>query len=659
MADARQAEVEARFAVNVASQRVSELDETADGWTAPASDEVALQLVEARTTAEDAQQSVGAAKTLREEAKDELLEVEAGTQGSAGRAAQLLRDHGIEAAPLLDVELTDAAREAWEPRLSLYEAAVVVAPGRMDDALVAAAEAPGTVLIAGEEGDLPAGVTSAPAGAAAFLSRLADAAPAASNPLRSEHRQLGVIVIGDFAESQTGHGARLERARREFAKAEGLLSEAEGAAHTATLEIERLDGDLSRARASEELVEARGAQTKAGEHAAQTQKMIDDLVEPLAEAKREYHTLAARLESYERALKAAEDTIAARKNQHRITTEALREAQRRLDALQVDFWRTSWGDTSEAAEAALVDEDRREKTLRNRAADLLQDALSDLDIQSDGSGAPTEELAQVARRRSRLQEDPERGRVPARLDEVAGPLQDFLDSHRDQDLIIEERVTRARRQRAAELELALEEVQQLESALETLQDGVEQRIRQALEAISEEYDRLNRESGWFGADLHIEARRPDGPTQRWRWSVTPRWRRSANGRPLPYDNQANTAQEKLATVQLVLAALLAAPNPHGRVLVLDELGDSLGVSHRREVLREIAATAQAKSVTVLGTCQDSVMADAADHCGELIYFDYPSHEDALNRPTRMFGFDQRRERVELTADALRSGRPVV
>jgi hypothetical protein len=265
----------------------------------------------------------------------------------------------------------------------------------------------------------------------------------------------------------------------------------------------------------------------------------------------------------------------------------------------------------------------------------------------------------VARRRSLMQEDPERGRVPATLQEVAGPLRDFLDTHHDADLVIEERVTRSREQRAAELELAVEETQRLDSALATLQDGVEQRIRQALETISTEYDRLNRESGWYGADLHIEARRPEGATDRWHWSVTPRWKRSANGRPLPYDNQANTAQEKLATVQLVLAALLAAPNPRGRVLVLDELGDSLGVSHRREVLKEIAQTAQTKGVTVLGTCQDSVMADAAHHCGELIYFEYPSHQEALNRPTRMFGFDNSRARVELTADALRSGRPVV
>jgi hypothetical protein len=351
--------------------------------------------------------------------------------------------------------------------------------------------------------------------------------------------------------------------------------------------------------------------------------------------------------------------LEARKDQQRLAFGTLREAQRRLDSLQVEYWRSSWGDTPEAAEAALTDEHRTEKRLRNRAPELLQDALSDLDIQSDGTGAPTEELAQVARRRSLMSDDPERGRVPARLEEVARPLTDFLDTHHDGDLVIEERVTRAREQRAAELELAAEESARLDLALATLQDGVEQRIRQALEAIGGEYDRLNRESGGYGADLHIEARRPDGPTDRWRWSVTPRWRRSANGRPLPYDNQANTAQEKLATVQLVLAALLAAPNPRGRVLVLDELGDSLGVSHRREVLREIAETAEAKGVTVLGTCQDSVMADAAHHCGELIYFEYPSHEDALNRPTRMFGFDDSRARVELSADALRSGRPAV
>lgn len=659
MEAAKQAEVEARVAVNTANTRISELDETADGWSTPSPDEVTQQLETARARADETQQSVGSAKTHRKETQNHLRAVEAGIEGRAGQTTQLLRDQGVEASPLLDVELTEAARTEWEPRLVLYESAVVVAPGQMDDALIAASGAPGAVLIAGEHGALPEGITSAPAGTAGFLSGLADAAPVASDPRRAEQRQLGVVVIGDFAEPQTGRAARLERARENLEQAEGILRETENDARRAVLEVQRLEGDLDRARAADELVAAKPALQQARDEAADAQQRVESLVKPLDEAKRKHLALAARLEGYELALGAAQNGVEARKGQHQTAVGTLREAQRRLDTLQVDFWRSSWGDTPEAAEGALVDESRREKTLRNRAAELLQDALSDLGIQSDGSGAPTEELAQVARRRNLLQEEPEHGRVPARLEEVARPLRDFLDSHHDQDLVIEERVTRAREQRAAELELAVEEAQRLDSALATLQDGVEQRIRQALEAISDEYDRLNRESGWFGADLHIEARRPDGPTDRWRWSVTPRWKRSANGRPLPYDNQANTAQEKLATVQLVLAALLAAPNPRGRVLVLDELGDSLGVSHRREVLREIAATAQAKGVTVLGTCQDSVMADAAHHCGELIYLDYPSHEDALNRPTRMFGFDESRARVELTADALRSGRPVV
>jgi len=655
----KQAEVEARVAVNTANTRVRELDETADGWAGRSANEVAGQLTDARGAAETAQQSVGSAKALHREAEDHLRAVESGIEGRAGQTAALLREQGVGAAPLLDVELTAAARAEWEPRLALYEPAVVVAPGQLEDALIAASDAPGAVLISGEDGPLPDGITAAPAGAAGFLTRLADAAPVADDPVRAEQRDLGIVVIGDFPEPQTGHAARLERARQNLTEAESLLADAENAARTAGLEVERLEGDLARARAAEDLVEAREALRLARDGAADAQRAVNELVTPLEEAKRAYLSLAARLEGFEVALKAAQDRVEARKDRYRQATEELRALQRALDALQVEYWRASWGDTPDAAAAALVDESRSAKRLRNRAAELLQDALSDLSIQSNGDGAPTEQLAQVARRRSNIEEDPERGRVPATLGEVARPLRDFLDTHHDSDQVIEERVNRAREQRAAELELAVEETQRLDSALATLQDGVEQRIRQALEAISTEYDRLNRESGAFGADLHIEARRPEGPTDRWRWSVTPRWKRSANGRHLPYDNQANTAQEKLATVHLVLAALLAAPNPRGRVLVLDELGDSLGVSHRREVLREIAQTAKAKGVTILGTCQDSVMADAAQYCGELVYFEYPSNEEALNRPTRMFGFDDRRERVELTAEALRSGRPPV
>jgi hypothetical protein len=222
-----------------------------------------------------------------------------------------------------------------------------------------------------------------------------------------------------------------------------------------------------------------------------------------------------------------------------------------------------------------------------------------------------------------------------------------------------DRIARTRTQRAAEIDLARRECAELHEGLDSLQDAVEQRVRQSLDEISAEFDKLSRDAGGFGAELAITTSRPQTPQERWRWEVTPRWQRSQQGRMLPYDSQMNTAQEKLFTVHLVLAALLAAPNPEGRVLIIDELGDSLGINHRREVLRAIAATARQKGVLVLGTCQDSVLADAATFCDEVLYFECPSKTDALNRPTRMLGFDANGERVDLGAEQILAGRQLM
>jgi hypothetical protein len=53
-----------------------------------------------------------------------------------------------------------------------------------------------------------------------------------------------------------------------------------------------------------------------------------------------------------------------------------------------------------------------------------------------------------------------------------------------------------------------------------------------------------------------------------------------------------------------------------------------------------------------------VLSDAATHCGEILYFEHVADTEALNRPTRMFGFDQG-DRVELTREALVASRPPV
>jgi ABC-type hemin transport system ATPase subunit len=123
-----------------------------------------------------------------------------------------------------------------------------------------------------------------------------------------------------------------------------------------------------------------------------------------------------------------------------------------------------------------------------------------------------------------------------------------------------------------------------------------------------------------------------------------------------YREIANGAQVKVHAIQLVLAALLANGDAAGRVLVLDELGNSLGDVNKRDVLTSLKQVAAEQQVTILGTCQDAVLVAAAEVCGEVLWFTHASDADAYNQPTRVWAFDPDGERVELTADWVRSGR---
>jgi ATP:corrinoid adenosyltransferase len=91
-------------------------------------------------------------------------------------------------------------------------------------------------------------------------------------------------------------------------------------------------------------------------------------------------------------------------------------------------------------------------------------------------------------------------------------------------------------------------------------------------------------------------------------------------------------------------------------LVLDELGNSLGEVNRKDVLGALKRVAERQQVTILGTYQDSVLVDAADVCGELMWFSHASTSDAYNHATRVWGFDENSRRVELTANWLKAGR---
>ncbi|MEU3626009.1 hypothetical protein [Amycolatopsis coloradensis] len=301
-------------------------------------------------------------------------------------------------------------------------------------------------------------------------------------------------------------------------------------------------------------------------------------------------------------------------------------------------------------------ERRRAITLAEAARTQLATALAAFEYHAEGVGGPPSDLRLAADLYLKAREAGEEDPAGDLFETTLANLQAWLDDDDDRDRNAHEQVHAARASRAATTEFVTSQTRQLQEALNQTQEAITQRAASALDGISAALDNLNRGSGGIGAQLAYDVIPPGAPDQDWTCRVTPRWRRNPGGPLLPYDNVTNTAQEKLFSIHLVLAALLAAPHPRGRVLILDELADSLGAEHRREVLDAIATVAKDHGITILATCQDAIMTEARPYCGEVLYFHYPSKSAPLNRPTRMFGFDPNGSRVELTAEALTEGR---
>jgi hypothetical protein len=147
-----------------------------------------------------------------------------------------------------------------------------------------------------------------------------------------------------------------------------------------------------------------------------------------------------------------------------------------------------------------------------------------------------------------------------------------------------------------EYEHGYDEVHATDANLRNIQRSLEHQVRGLFTRVSQRFNEIRYRDGSHGGLLEFQITPPSpdvprdtAPSERaaqvgWLLAVTPRWaRRPPDGgvaEHVAYYEQANTAQYKLATVQLVLAALLANEDPIGRLLILDELGDGLGEIHR-------------------------------------------------------------------------------
>jgi len=655
---AAQKETEARLALTQLDERQRELETLADGWTGGPSADCAMRLQAVADAVQKAQGRLGIADERLEQAKHALRAAREGKSAASGDALALLTQAGVRAQLLYDaVEIDASARGEWEPRLEPFRQALVVAPDERVRALELVAGRPGAMLVSGLDGQLPDGIRSAPTGAHALLAGLTRRAVATEAGV--DDGELGLTIIGGFPVPQVGRAARIAAAEELLALAVGEHDEAVRGLAQVRRALELAESDRARAEAAEQLIAFDARRRELELQLDQARRQLAEIAPRLDAARNRRAQLTVQLGNLEDLREVAErQRDAAQENERRVHKD-IADVRDALGRLGLDYWENGWARSLEEAREALRDDSRGLKRLRNLAAESINSALVALGTDASGEGAPTEELAVAARTRRAFaeseDEEPTGGQLKL-FDAMFEPLQAYLEQHATRDTIAEEKIIALRAQREQELELAEDECARLTNDLSAVQDALEHRLELALRRISDEFNRLNVEADGHGAELEVRPLRPQTATDLWRWEVTPRWRRTRGGRMLPYTNRTNTAQEKLATVHLVLAALLAAPNPLGRVLILDELGDSLGENHRREAIRAMAETAHKSGVSVLATCQDSVLEDAMEVADELLFFEYPRTDEAYNRPTRMFGFTDERETVELTAEAISEGR---
>ncbi|MEU2032738.1 hypothetical protein [Nocardia amamiensis] len=650
-------------------QRRVELLPLRDAWTGITVVEAEAEVRAAEELVEEARQNRVDAERLYTEADRALTDARSGSGGPAGPALELLRANDIPAALLLDeITLDTAVRPLWEPRLWPYRNTIVVAPGKDEsDALMLLAATPGAEVVIADgplekqPAELPDGV-SATVPVRQFLRTLEHRTEFRPDPDRAIDAKLGTSLVGGFTEEIAGRAARIASAEIELSKATERLAHSKDAEEYARLSLDAARDILDAACAAEELGQLATQETELTDRISDLDAQLAVMHAAVEETQDLWVKATAAKQGHDQQVELAVGAVKLCEGQIFSLQGKLKQRQQDRDKLNLDYWLAGWADTPSAAQELLDAQPEqirtlRTRSLRHRAAEKLKDAL---DAYTNAATDVPPELAEARQRRQRLTDgDPGVAGADSDFTSIARPLRDLLDSRADSDQILEARINRSQQQRATQIGAMQTETDALDAEMGRLQDVISSRVEASLNKISIALDRLNCARGGFGAELRVTETRPATPTMPWTWEVSPRWRRSPSGSMVSYREVANGAQVKVFAIQLVLAALLAADGAEGRMLVLDELGNSLGDVNRKDVLRDLNEVAAQQRVTILGTCQDSVIGDAAGVCGEILWFCHQSPTEAYNRPTRAWGYDVNGQRIELVREWLTAGRSLV
>ena len=664
------ATAEAETASRQARARLIELRDAADNTR--------LSVAEATDADRDARAALVGARATEERVAAELRDAEGalerartGLAGTAGEAAETLLVAGIDAAVLADSTVV-ADRGRWEAALDPWRAAVIVDAEDAQRAVELLADHPGIVVLAGSPGTStrPEGIATADARALQFLAALDRATSATVGPSRVSYRDFGATVIGGFEEPTLGRAQIVQTAERSVAEARTRHARAEGRAASAEIVAQEAEQDLARARAAEAAAKLERGLFGLDEAVGVARKKE-------ARARSESEDATAKAESARdrwRNLEVRREAVQARIERTQGQLDQLDEARGALardhDNIRLDYWAEGWGESVESARTAVAESRLDRDTLSADARESLAAALARLNIDTAApESAPTASLREAIRQRMAPETS---GQSHGRgFRTMADALADYLEQMRRGDDQRATRISRDRASRARRIQSLRDTASGLLDGARATQEMTDGQVRARLVKVSRAFHDLTIGSNVGPtAELRVETTRPAMPdldaavaesdrAVEWTWHVTPAWTSAPDGSAVPYHvMQPNEAQAKLQAANLMLASLLADDASAGKLLVLDELSAHLGSQNRRRILRALRDTARATGVTVLATCQDDLLPQAAEVSHQTIEFRLLSDSDELNQLTRVTGVDPTDARVQLIADLVTDARPV-
>ena len=681
------------------------------GWSGRAAAEVEAEHSRAEAAASEARTRASLALQRRKEAAAHL---EAVRDGKAGPAGERLDQADISWRLLDDaIEVTEDARPMFDALLLPFTGAICVHPDDHTDAVAALAGLPGCMLVSGEAA-LPNGVISAPPGAGGLLAWLATHGKLVNDAAGVP----GIVtVVGGFAKPRTGRKAREAAALAALTAAISVEETAQTMAEEAATAHQKLAEELavagaeeSRQRLTAKLDALRAEAAAVADQAAPLNAEFERADAAYRDARAEQRTLGERQTEVAAHLAGCRAQLTSQ--EHRISDIAAV-----ADRVLVTAWVGHLDSCRPEPSATLAAQATAHRPLempatftalaRKRARDVLaapsagshREILTrleaDLGVTAKVVTARNEQTraeldggnldavthaalvdyhgqaGSVDRRRTRDSEE----REVVALDAALVALRGAFDR---QEQVLGTALGRANTEYVRlrqEYDHGYDEVHATDANLRNIQRSLEHQVRGLFTRVSQRFNEIRYRDGGHGGVLEFQITPPSldlprdtGLSERaaevgWHLSVTPRWaRRPPDGgvaEHVPYYEQANTAQYKLATVQLVLAALLANEDPIGRLLILDELGDGLGETHRERVLDALRRAAEETGITVLATVQDDIQDEAFARCSEVLLLRYPSDSDLLNEATYMFAGDRHGgsgQGLRALADALTEAR---